>query len=120
MNIEKYNKYYGYLLLLVAVYYGLLLVMQYSAPYQAWESWAHPNYTRESYVFLVLTYLLNIGVPLMMFIVGIMLIKKLTLKWYALLIFVFFLILSSIIGKVVLLVGVCVFGANKYYSVKST
>jgi hypothetical protein len=120
MNIEKYNKYYGYALFTGAAYYFSLLVLQYDVPYKAWENWAYPNYTSETYAFLFLTYFLNIGVPLIMFTVGMFLHKGLVVKWYMATVFVFFLILSGLVGKVILFVGLCLWSVNKYNHVKNT
>jgi len=120
MNIEKYNKYYGYALFAGAAYYFLLLVIQYNAPYLAWEKWAYPNYTNEIYAFLFVTYFLNIAVPLIMLIVGMFLYKGLAVKWYWAIAFVLFLVLSGLVGKVILFGGLCLWSLNKYNHVKNT
>ena len=97
MEISKYTKYYAYLLLVLSAYYFLSLILNYDAVYETWESWAYPDYSLNTYAFLFLTYILNIGAPVIMLLVGSLLIKGIKVNWF-IIFFYFFPFSGSFIG----------------------
>lgn len=115
MDTAKLRKHYGYLLLLVAAYYFILLVLNYDAAYIAWESWAYPVYSSETYLFLFLIYTLNIGVPIVLLLMGTLLVSGKLVKWYVVVAFAFFLVLDTFLGKYILAtsIGLWVIGRRK-------
>ena len=116
MEISKYTKYYACLLLVISAYYFLSFILKYDSVYETWESWAYPDYSLNAYAFLFLTYIMNIGAPIIMLLVGYLLIKGIKVNWFIIFLFVFFLVLAPLLGKLALLLGCVLLGFSKYYT----
>jgi hypothetical protein len=111
---DRFIKLYGILLFGGGAYYTFLLVLQFSAIYDSWKSWAHPTYDSSTYSMLFLFYLLAIGTPLIMFVSGLKVYKTNSLKLNLAIPLVVFLVLSSLVGKLILASGAGIYVCSKW------
>ncbi len=117
---NKLIKQYGILLLGGGAYYATMLGIRYERIYDTWLNWAQPALDVGAYTSLGLLYILAIGTPLLMLVAGLKLYREKPLKLYFSLPLVLFLVLSSIVGKLLLVVGVGVYLHRKWLCARLT
>jgi hypothetical protein len=105
-NILKIN---AYLLLAGALYQLVLLGIQYEDIYSSWYAFFSPQIDITANVVLVCIYAMAIGVPAIMTSAGVLLLKHGSIKWYLATALFVVLILSAVVGKLILLVSICVY-----------
>jgi len=97
-----------------------LFILQCGDIYSSWKAWAHPNYDLSSYSMLTFFYVLAVGTPIFMVLSGAITYKVGIIKWYLAVPLFVLLVLSGLVGKVILVVGVCVFIYSKWLNVSVT
>jgi hypothetical protein len=117
---EKLVKSYSFTLVAGGSYYAVLFALQYGDIYSSWQAWAHPNYDISSYSMLALFYVLAVGTPIFMVLSGAVTYKFGIIKWYLAVPLFVLLVLSGLVGKLILVVGVCVFIYGKWFHVDVT
>lgn len=102
-------KVYAFLLLVGAFYHLVLLGFKYEDIYSSWHAFFSPQIGASAYAVLAGFYVLAIGTPVVMTIVGVLLLKVGYIKWYLAIVFVVILLLSALVGKLILLASICVY-----------
>ena len=106
---DQILKIYAFLLLAVAAYLLVLFVFQCKDIYTSWYAWASPNIDLQAYSVLALFYSLAVGTPVILATNSVFLLRSKKLKWYFAVIMCAFLLLSTLIGKLLLLISVLVY-----------
>ena len=117
---NKLIKLYGVLLLSGGVYYATMLGIQYKKIYDTWLNWAQPTFDVGAYTLLCSLYLFAVGTPLLMLVSGLKLYREKPLKLYFSLPLILFLLLSNIVGKLILVVGLGVYSYRKWLCARLT
>lgn len=105
--MKKYIKYgYASLLAFSAFYYFVLFAVQFNKPYETWSAWAQPAPDLASFSILAVIYLIAAGTPSALLLSAYQLAKHGKVHLYLVLALIPLLLFASLIGKLVLLLGV--------------
>lgn len=106
------------MLLAGGVYYTVQFIHQYGEIYSTWQAWAAPNYNYSTYSFLIVVYLLDVCTPLVMLLSGRAVFRAGKLQWYLAVMLAILLVLSGLVGKLILAVGIGIYLYNRWFHSK--
>ena len=106
---ETAIKAYSASLLGGALYYGLLLALQYQDIYETWHHWVSYAPQKIDYFYLALFYSVVVVTPIILAISGVQLGRRGHINIFLSVALACLLLLSSLVGKVILLAGMFIY-----------
>jgi hypothetical protein len=121
MNMrEKFIYTYGALAIAGGIYYTILFVLQYSEIHESWSAWSAPEQEGVWDTLIFLVYFMAIATPIVLLASGIAILKLGRLPLYLVVPFVLLMVLSSVVGKLILITGAALYIFNRWYCASRT